>query len=945
MARQSVAAVLGSFRGLFRLWPDGRDTSDAHLLERFVGQQDREAFAELVRRHGPLVLRVCRRTLAQEADVEDAFQATFLVLARKARTIRKQQSLASWLFAVAQRVAWSARAAAGRRHLQEQQVADMRWVEEELAGSAGPAENDPARLAQRRELQALLEAEVGRLPDKYRAPVILCDLLGRTHAEAAQELGQPRGSISRHLERGRSLLRQRLAGRGLTLGATALAALLADRAVAAVPAAWVKTAAAAAALWASGGGVPAGILSSQAIAISQGVLKAMWIKNLKVALLSILAVCLLGGGAGVVAWSATAQGPANDAAPPAASKDKPGDPAKRPAAAPFRVRFSYTEKAKDPKEMIGFVSIRPQAIFFSADGGKLYVQRGGVGFGGVGFGGVGAPGMPAIPRGGGGGGIGAPGMPGFGNFAQDSLLVFSVQAKKKLKEYPGCQVSALSPDGQALALAGFAQNKPYLRLVNEKTGAVTQSADLNKVLGPALGGMPFGPVLFMGSLAFTPDGKALLVQPGLSPFFWDFKTNKVNRAARDAPGHRLLGFLPNGKSLAWIGEAVGFGVGGPAVRPKQDDGSLCIWDLAKGAVRRRFGDRSIAGGSLAPDGKLVATFSYQFGVGFFAAGAGGIGFGGGGGGGIGFGGGQAPGDPKTAQIKVWDVKTGKLLTTCDTKIAPVPFEKVFVAGNGAGGGISVAGGVQDVAFSPDGRTLASCVASKDTGYIHLWDTRSGRQIAHLQVQFCPQAVAFSRDGNLLAAAGDVGPLEVRVWEVPGLGASAKALPLEPGQLGDLWRDLGADELGKALQAERTLASAPAKVVLPLLKEHLKPAGTTEESRRIAQWISDLDSAQFKVREQAAAGLARGGMAAAAGLKQALQDKRTVEFQRRAEKLLHQLEDTQLTEEQRRQQRALAVLETLDTAEARQLLDQLAQGAPEAWLTQQTRAIQQRHSGK
>src|SRR4051794_37717401 len=167
MSLHPLAAVLQHVQRLSR---SGRaEEADADLLERFTLRQDRDAFAGLVERHGPLVLGVCRRILRHEHDVEDAFQATFLVLARRARGIRKQRSLAGWLYTVAQRVAWSARAGANRRHLLEQRVPDMQWVENELSASEPARESDPARLAQRRELEAVVAQEVGHLPEKYRA--------------------------------------------------------------------------------------------------------------------------------------------------------------------------------------------------------------------------------------------------------------------------------------------------------------------------------------------------------------------------------------------------------------------------------------------------------------------------------------------------------------------------------------------------------------------------------------------------------------------------------------------------------------------------------------------------------------------------------------------------------------------------------------------------------
>jgi hypothetical protein len=229
------------------------------------------------------------------------------------------------------------------------------------------------------------------------------------------------------------------------------------------------------------------------------------------------------------------------------------------------------------------------------------------------------------------------------------------------------------------------------------------------------------------------------------------------------------------------------------------------------------------------------------------------------------------------------------------------------------------------------------------GHVHLWDTRTGRQIAHVKLKFCPQAIAFSRDGSRLATAGGLGGFQLRVWDVAGLGSPGEAVKLDAAQLPNLWADLAAADAAKALTAERTLSAATPKLVVPMLKDNLKPAPTDDaELQRLARLLADLDSAQFKVREQATRALGSGGLTAAAALKHALKEDRAVEFRRRAEALLTKLEENAApTAEQRRQQRAITVLEILGSPEARQLLDELAKGAPQAWLTQEAEAARQR----
>lgn len=175
---------------------------DAELLQRFVTTQDEEAFARLVQRHGSSVLGICRRVLHNHHDAEDAFQATFVVLARKARHIRQRETLTKWLYKVAYRLAMKLRAATVRQRRTERQVLPLR---------PPPADEQLTRC----ELYRVLQEEFGRLPAKYRAPLLLCGLAGRTRQQAAQRLGWTLGTVKMRLERGRQLLRARLALRGV----------------------------------------------------------------------------------------------------------------------------------------------------------------------------------------------------------------------------------------------------------------------------------------------------------------------------------------------------------------------------------------------------------------------------------------------------------------------------------------------------------------------------------------------------------------------------------------------------------------------------------------------------------------------------------------------------------------------------------------------------------
>jgi RNA polymerase sigma factor (sigma-70 family) len=194
--------------------------TDGQLLERFARRQDEAAFAVLVKRHGPMVLAVCRRLLQNAHDADDAFQATFLVLVRKAGSIAQPELLGNWLYGVAYRVAVKARIRAARRSEHERRAPAMRL-------------EDPMSEVNGRELRSVLDAEMNHLPEKYRVPLVLCYLEGKTNEEAARQLGWPTGSISGRLARAREMLRKRLVRRGLALSVGAFAMLLSKNAAAA----------------------------------------------------------------------------------------------------------------------------------------------------------------------------------------------------------------------------------------------------------------------------------------------------------------------------------------------------------------------------------------------------------------------------------------------------------------------------------------------------------------------------------------------------------------------------------------------------------------------------------------------------------------------------------------------------------------------------------------
>src|SRR5262245_28787340 len=296
------AALLHHLRRLAS--PQHADTSpDPALLERFVRGRDEGAFAALVERHGPMVLRVCRRLLADPHAAEDAFQATFLVLARRAAAVRRRQRLAGWLHGVAYRVARKARTAEVLRQGREQPSADV---------AAPDPHPDPLAELSARELLRVLDEEVQRLPEVYRLPVLLCCLEGHTQEEAARRLGWAPGSVKGRLERGRARLLERLARRGLTLSAALAAVAIGQGAASAgLPAALAGATVRAAVACAVGDAAGVGAIPDRVLVLAEAGMKGLAVAKVKLTLGLVLLAGVLVGGAGLAAFPArTATTPA-----------------------------------------------------------------------------------------------------------------------------------------------------------------------------------------------------------------------------------------------------------------------------------------------------------------------------------------------------------------------------------------------------------------------------------------------------------------------------------------------------------------------------------------------------------------------------------------------------------------------------------------------------------
>jgi RNA polymerase sigma factor (sigma-70 family) len=610
--------------------PRVKDSPDQELLRRFLGERDEAAFEALLRRHGPMVLDVCRSVLSNEADAEDAFQASFVVLARKAESIRKAASLASWLHGVAHRTALRARADVVRRQRHEARAPERSTT------------TDPDELTWR-EVRQTVHEELDRLPKRYRAALVLCYLEGKTQDEAAAQLGLPKGTLKGHLERGRALLRARLIRRGLGPGAVlGLGSWPAVTATACPsPPLLVSTVKAATAV--AAGGVAASVVSPNVAALSEGMVKAMFVKKLTITAVLLLAIAGSGTGlavgmrglpradAGGVVEQPAAQertGPGADAgAKPGADTGRPmrslsghKERVKSVAYSPdgrwiATASWDGTARLWDAQtgKEVRRLEVPPSKwynpaklshILFSPDNEFVAVAQ------------------QAVPN-------------------EPGVIVWNRRTGERVRDFPGLCV-AIAPDGKQIACGGWGTpdpNRGDIRLYEFATGKLVREIHTHYSR--------------IDLLTFSRDGKTLFAQVGIPrpPLgggierlgmdgaqvrAWDVATGKERQTGLEgAWNEHQIAISPDGRTLALASSLRETATGGERIRLTGHADSVC-------------------GVAFSPDGRTLASGSMD------------------------------------GTVRLWDLPSGKEVGRFGKLVDPFK-----------------GGWVLAVAFSPDGRTLVS----------------------------------------------------------------------------------------------------------------------------------------------------------------------------------------------------------------------------------------------
>jgi RNA polymerase sigma factor (sigma-70 family) len=550
----------------------GRAT-DGQLLQRFARERDDEAFRELMRRHGPLVLGVCRRVLRHEQDAEDAFQAAFLVLARKAGDIHKGGSVSSYLYGVAYRIALKERTRLFNRRIRERRV--------EAKAPTGPAYE-----AAWRELQIVLDEGLNRLPEKHRAPFVLCCLEGRSKAEASRELGWKEGTVASRLAQARRRLQRLLERKGVTLSAALIAVGVTGRVSAEITPALLKSSTRLAVPYACGSS-SALLTASKATQLAESALQGMTTLPWKTATALLLVAGLAVGGAGLSHQAEAAKQTTDKESSPVASEASKGLSPKRPT--------PRTDRYGDPLPAgalarLGTTRFRQgfltRAVLFSPDGKTIACAAAGRG-----------------------------------------LCLWDAATGRELRQI-GRAIHAnsisFSPDGKVLACAFDGRGGT----------ALFETATGRRILD-----LPHGVGLRANTLVYSPDGKTIAGSVGADNTIHLFDAATGDKRKQELSSgqdsmHRMT-WSPDSRRIAWVGEkglihlcdaekieeiavwkghekpthTVAFSPDGRTLATGGADNTIRLWDVARHKELRALDSKHSNTGDLifSHDGRLLAS--------------------------------------------------------------------------------------------------------------------------------------------------------------------------------------------------------------------------------------------------------------------------------------------------------------------------------------------------